>query len=128
MRYLGVDYGSKRVGLAISDESLNFSFPLKVLENNDKFLLEFKKVCDENDVSLVVVGESKNFSFDENAIMKDIKVFIENIEKLGIKTVLHPELLTSEEAKRLQGENEMLDASAAAIILKSYLDTKNNGK
>ena len=58
--------------------------------------------------------------------MTEIKPFVENLKKLGLSVHLHPEFLTSAEAERLQGKNHMHDASAAALILKSYLETKNN--
>lgn len=129
MKYLGIDYGSKRVGVAISDESLIFSFPLTVLDTSDNLLDEIKKICDENKIEVIVVGESRDFSFNENDIMKEVHPFISKLkETIGLPVYLHPEFMTSQEAERLQGKNEMTDASAAALILKSYLDTKNNGR
>ena len=126
MRYLGIDFGSKRIGIAISDESGIFSFPLMVLKNSSDLIKEIKDVCEENNVKEVIVGESRDFSMKENEIMKDIKIFIGDLKnKIDIPIYTHPEFLTSSEAKQIQGENDMLDASAAAIILKSYLDVKN---
>ena len=59
-----------------------------------------------------------------NEIMKKISPFVKDLEeKLGLPVHMHPEFLTSMEAERLQGKNDMHDASAAALILKSYLDT-----
>ena len=58
--------------------------------------------------------------------MGEIRLFIKNLETLGIPIYTHPEFMTSLEAERLQGKNDMHDASAAALILKSYLDVKNN--
>ena len=124
MRYLGIDYGAKRVGLAISDESGGFAFPLTVLSNSEDLLDEVGKICKENRIEEIVVGESMDFSFKENDIMKEIIPFVESLKKkLGLPVHMHPEFLTSKEARRLQGKNKMNDASAAAIILKSYLDT-----
>ncbi len=128
MRYLGIDYGAKRIGIAVSDEELKLAFPLEVLENSHKIIPELREICEANKVSKIVVGESRDFSQNENEIMKEIKPFIENLkQELQIEVVLHPEFLTSIEAERLQGHNEMHDASAAALILSSYLDSvKNN--
>lgn len=129
MKYLGIDYGSKRVGVAISDEALIFSFPLTVLDASDGLVAELKKICDENSVEVIVVGESRDFSFQENNIMKEVHPFINELkEATGLPVYLHPEFMTSQEAERIQGKNDMHDASAAALILKSYLDTKNNGR
>lgn len=127
MRYLGIDFGSKRVGVAISDETNSFAFPLKVLENSTDIVEDIVVLCKENNVSEVVVGESRDFSQKNNKIMEEIIPFVEKLkEKIGLPVQMHPEFLTSQEAERLQGKNEMHDASAAALILKSFLDLKNN--
>ena len=124
MRYLGVDFGGKRVGIAVSDESGSFAFPLTVLSNSEDLLDEVGKICKENEVEEIVVGESMDLSFKENDIMKEITPFVGSLKrKLRLPVHMHPEFLTSQEARRLQGKNKMNDASAAALILKSYLDT-----
>jgi len=129
MKYLGIDYGLKRIGLAISDDSGVFAFPLKVIKNSKNLIVEIRKLCSENEIGGIVVGESKNFKQEENEIMKDIKIFIKDLkEVLHLPISLHPEYLTSAEAERIQGKNDMLDASAAAIILRDYLDTRQNNK
>jgi putative Holliday junction resolvase len=125
MRYLGIDYGEKRIGLALSDEQGDFSYPLSVIQNSEKLVQEISNLCKENNVSTIVIGESKNFNQEENPIMKSVKILKENLEnETQLPVHLHPEFMTSLEAERLQGHNDMHDASAAAIILKSYLETK----
>ena len=129
MRYLGIDYGAKRVGLAVSDDSESFALPLSVIPNSEDLLNEIVKICKEQNVGTVVVGESKDFSGEVNNIMKEIAPFVKSLEeKLDLPVHMHPEFLTSKEAEQLQGKNDMLDASAAALILKSYLDTKSSSK
>ncbi len=130
MRYLSIDYGTKNVGIAMSDERGDFAYPLKVLENSSSLIDDISSICKENNIGEIVVGESKNFSQEENEVMKEISPFAMELKKnSNLPVHLHPEFLTSMEAERLQGKNEMHDASAAALILKSYLDTiKNNGK
>ncbi|MEI6843229.1 MAG: Holliday junction resolvase RuvX [bacterium] len=129
MKYLGVDYGAKRVGLAVSDDSNSYAFPLSVIENSgpEDLTAKIVSVCKEKKIDCVVVGESKDFNMNENEIMIQVKKFVSDLRKAGLAVVLHPEFLSSLEAERLQGSNAMNDASAAAIILKSYLDT-HNGK
>ena len=61
MRYLGIDYGSKRVGVAVSDEAGEFALPLSVLPNDKKLLPEIKKIIAEKQVGAVVLGEFKTF-------------------------------------------------------------------
>ncbi|HEY0220890.1 MAG TPA: Holliday junction resolvase RuvX [Candidatus Paceibacterota bacterium] len=123
MRYLGIDYGGKRVGVAVSDETKTFANPFSVLENNENLISEIEKVCREKEIEAIVVGESKDFNFKDNKIMGDIREFVKIIEeKLKLPVHLHPEFLTSQEAERIQGKNDMHDASAAAIILGHFLE------
>ncbi len=129
MRYLGIDYGSKRVGVAVSDETKTFATPLIVLENTEDLITQIEKICKEQSIELIVVGDSKDFDFKENQIMEEIKPFVESLKsKLDIPIDMHPEFLTSQQAEHIQGKNEMHDASAGALILQSYIDTNKNGK
>ena len=124
MKYLGIDYGTKRIGLATSDENGKIAFPLSVLENDNKFIENLRQIIEEKEIKSVIIGESKNYKMQDNAIMTeilDLKSIIESI--FQIDAILYPEVLTSVEAEKIQGKNEMLDASAAAIILQSYLDS-----
>ncbi len=140
MRYLGIDYGSKRVGVAYSNETNEFALPLSVLPNDDELVPTLKKVILEKAIGTIVLGESKNFKGEDNVIMKAIRKFQEVLEKeTGLPILLELEFLTSAEAERMRtpasGQNrksgvrlrrpdvpnKMLDASAAALILKSYL-------
>jgi putative Holliday junction resolvase len=127
MRLLGIDFGSRRVGVAISDEDNIFAMPMVVLQNDSGLVSEILKVCKENRITGIVIGESKNYKGENNPIMERINAFKKELEaEAKLPVYFEPEFLTSSEAERLQGKNEMLDASAAAIILKSYLDRKNN--
>lgn len=124
MKLLGIDYGLKNVGIALSDERFKFAFPLAVLQNSEILVYDIGRICKENKVVGIVVGESKDFNQNENKIMKDIKPFADRLEReLQLPVYMHPEFMTSQEAERLQGKNNMHDASAAALILKSFLDT-----
>lgn len=123
MRYLGIDYGSKRVGLALSDEEGRMAFPYVVIENANDLLEKIKTIIEKEKVDEVVVGESKNFQGEENQIMIAIKKFADDLKReVGKEVRYEPEFLSSHQAQSIQGKNEMLDASAAAIILQSFLD------
>jgi len=138
MRFLGIDYGSKRVGVALSDLSGQFALPHLVLQNDKKLLPNIKKICEENFVEEIVLGESRDFKGQENPIMKKINLFKDQLEKEISKPVhFELEFLTSAEASRTNPrrdmrpsrktkENVILDASAAALILKSYLEKMRN--
>lgn len=127
MRYLGIDYGAKRVGIAVSDESLSLAFPLEVIENTENLIPELKEICEKNQVTKIIVGDSKDFDQKENEIMKAILPFVEKLKvELALPVAMHPEFLTSMEAERIQGHNDMHDASAAALILNSFLESNKN--
>lgn len=123
MRFLGIDFGMKKIGLSVSDEGGQMAFPLSVLPNTEKIFDEIEKVVVEKNIEAIVMGESKNFAGQPNEIMVEIEKFKSALEqKLKIKVIFEPEFLTSVQARQIMGKNEMEDASAATIILQSYLD------
>ena len=127
MRILGVDYGLKRVGLSLSDETGVMAFPLKVLPNDKNLFNEIKLICDQENVKTIVVGDSRNNKGEENPIMKEVNKFIKGLRKnLEIKIETEPEFMTSIEAERIQGKNDLNDASAATLILNSFLARKKH--
>lgn len=131
-RLLGIDFGRKRVGIAVSDEDRKIAFPKTVYPNDKNLIERIADLCKENSVVGIVLGESKNFKGEDNPVMKDILKFKEKIETATSPPVfLEPEFMSSSEAEKMRAEGddeEMLDASAAAIILQSYLDKKFNAK
>jgi len=123
MKYLGIDFGSTRVGIAISDEEGKIAFPHSVLQNDKNLLEEVEKIIEKEKIDEVIIGESKNFKGEPNKIMVKIEKFKKILEeKTKLRVSLEPEFMTSAQAKQIQGKNKMHDASAAAIILQSYLD------
>jgi len=125
MRFLGIDYGSKRVGTAISDETGTLAFPHSVIPNNKELIPALKKIITEEKVTEIVMGESRDYHGKENPIMEGIRACKEALEQeTGLPVHLEPEFLTSAQAAYFQGKHDKLDASAAAIILQSYLDRK----
>lgn len=127
-RILGIDYGSKRIGIALSDESKTIAVPHAVLPNDRNLFRDVREFCEGHDVKSIVLGESKNFKGTNNPIMKQINAFKAELERdLHLPVYFEAEFLTSEHAKRAEGEHPLLDASAAALILQSFLD-KNKHK
>ncbi|MBI4280926.1 Holliday junction resolvase RuvX [Candidatus Uhrbacteria bacterium] len=126
MRLLGIDYGSKRVGTAISDETGTLAFPHAVLLNNKELLPALQKIIAEEKVTEIVMGESHDYKGKENPIMEGIRACRKTLEQeTKLPVHLEPEFLTSAQAAYFQGKHDKLDASAAAIILQSYLDKLN---
>lgn len=123
MKYLGIDYGEKNVGIAISDDGGNLAFAKIVLDNDRKLLENILKIIKDDRIEVIVIGESINLNGEENPIQKKISEFKKILEE-NVKIPIHfqPEFLTSMEARRLQEGIKKIDASAAALILKSYID------
>ena len=121
MRYLGIDYGSKKVGLALSDSSGKLAFPHKVLMNNPQLVSLIEGTVRREGVGGIVIGQSLDYQGRDNPIMSAIKNFKAKLEKAtGLKVVFESEFLTTKQAERSGGA----DASAAALILQSYLERK----
>lgn len=139
MKYLGIDYGSKRVGLALSDEDAFFAFPYKIVPNNMELLDAIHNICGVEEISAIVLGESHDLSGQPNKIMGSIEEFKRNIEaELDIPVYFQKEFMTTVEARGRVGKEVnnakkvakskqvLADASAAALILQRFLDRKNN--
>ncbi|MEA1929507.1 MAG: Holliday junction resolvase RuvX [Patescibacteria group bacterium] len=135
MRFLGIDYGSKRVGLALSDESGRLAFPHEVLDNDEQLTPAIIQLCGDKRVEQIVIGESLNYQGKGNPIMKRVTTFREELAKALPKTPIYmeQETLTSAAALRTQTrrplrpnrsekKNKIVDDSAAALILQTHLD------
>ena len=126
MRYLGIDYGTKRVGVAVSDESSVMAFPYAILENNKKLVTEVKAICEKENIAQIIVGESLDFKGQPNIVAKDIDQFIFDLRAVvALPISSEREFMSTRQARFFQTEKEHVDDSAAAIILQSYLDKKN---
>ena len=129
MKLLGIDYGAKRVGIALSDDGGTMAFAKVVLLAGPDLAQKIFDICRSEKVEVIVMGESKNFDQEENNIMVDVhKLKAELEEKTKLPVYFEPELMTSMEAQHIQGQNDMNDASAAAIILQSYINRKKNNE
>ncbi|MFA5987135.1 MAG: Holliday junction resolvase RuvX [Candidatus Paceibacterota bacterium] len=128
MRLLGIDYGTKRVGVALSDESGFFAMPFCVLKNSSNLAKEIEKIFKDKKTAKIIIGHSVDFRGKENLdIASGAKMLAGRLIKgLGPVVEFENETLTTAEAQRLQGNIEKIDASAAALILKSYIDKGKN--
>ena len=122
-RFLGIDYGTKRVGLALSDESATIARPHSVLPTTDTLVADIAELCSREQIGGIVVGESTDYKGNDNAVMQEIRTFAKALqEAIDVPLSFEPEFLTTAEAARIQGHHELLDASAAALLLQRYLD------
>jgi len=128
MKILGLDYGTKRIGVALSDENGRMAFPHSVLENK-KGLIEFiKDIQKKEGFEKVVLGDP-----GENNIREEVMLFVEILKKEGLEVFLEKEFMTSLHVdmftktkpiarKTKQKKEVKKDESAAALILQRYLD------
>jgi putative holliday junction resolvase len=131
MRYLGVDYGSRKIGLALSDEGGTMGFPHAIVPNTPRLADELCALIAKEGVGAMVVGESRNLAGGDNPIAGDARAFGEHLaERAGVPVFFESEIFTSAEARRMhhkEGKSRApkrhaaVDASAAALILTSYL-------
>lgn len=126
MRYLGIDYGTKKIGVAISDEEGKFAFPKEIVPNNEKALIRIGKILEDEKIRQIVVGESLNFEGRKNNVAEEIEGFISSLEaNFSAKIHKEKEFLTTVEARRYNEDGGKVDASAAALILQRFLDRQN---
>jgi len=141
MRYLGLDLGTRTLGISISDTTLTIASALKTIRfsdsDYDSLIPELKRIIDEYDVSKIVLGLPKNM----NNTMGDrcattIEFQNKLIEHFNIDVALQDERLTTVEATNYMLEADIsrkkrkkkIDSLAANIILQTYLDREKGGK
>lgn len=127
MRYIGIDMGTKRVGVALSDPTGSIASPYEVWSFGKDLPEKIVHLMTTEKALAVVIGDSKDFKGKDNAIMKEVHDLKNALLERGITVYLHPEFMTSAQAAHIQGETAMHDASAAAIILQAFLDQQHNG-
>ena len=138
MRYLGLDLGSKTLGIAISDLTGVIATSYKIIRHNEeynKLVDEILKIVKEEKISAIVLGLPKNM---DNTIgyKGELSIsFKEKLEKkIQIPIYLQDERLTTKEAESIlikndtsrKKRNKVIDSLAATIILQSFLDKKGN--
>lgn len=134
MRYLAIDYGGKRVGLAVCDQGEVIVSPLSVVAANSELIDVIAGALEEQGAEAIVLGLPLNMDGTEGGGVKKVRVFgAELAEKVDIPIFFHDERLSSFDAEsKLAGigltrkkKKNRLDAVAAASILQSFLDSKH---
>ena len=141
-RILGIDFGTKRIGVAISDENGTLAFPKEVILNDAHTFEKIGDTIKREEITEIVIGESVDFSGKLNALSARIEVFILELqEKFNLPIHKQKEFLTSVEARRSKdGKKDLspsqahskvkqiksgrVDSKAAALILQRYLDRR----
>jgi len=138
-KYVGIDYGQKKIGLSVTDDNKVFAFPLKTVKNIDffDFIFDFIK---ENNVEKFVIGKPTRMSGESSEIEAEIIEFIKKLERKfpNIPIVRFDERFTSKIAtksilsagakKKMRLNKEIVDKISATIILRDFLEyiTKNS--
>lgn len=122
MRRLGIDFGTKKIGLALTDESGVMAFPYDVIPNDSKFIDTVESVIAEKGVEEIVIGHSLNLDGSPNPVQTHIDAFIADMTlRQPIPIHLEPEQLSTQQASKTTGKNDQTDAAAAAIILDTFI-------
>ncbi|MHB1546247.1 MAG: Holliday junction resolvase RuvX [bacterium] len=132
---LGIDFGLKRIGLSLSDDTQTIAFPFKYIlnESSKKIVSELKKIIVEENVGLIVIGMPIGLKGKQTEISIKITEFIKELKnEIGeeITVAVYDERFSSVQAqKSLIEQNikrkkrkEKIDSVASTFILQSYLD------
>ena len=136
-RLIGIDLGSKRIGLGICDEYRKIATPYKTLNktNIDDLIKYLKEIIDENNIKGMVVGNPINMDGSLGKSSQSVKDTIKNIEKsIDIPICLWDERLSTVGAFNISSQLDInvtkrekdIDKNAAAFILQGALDYLNN--
>ena len=136
-RLIGLDLGSKRIGVSICDEKQLIATPLKTINRNslEDLINELKIIIDENDIKGIIIGNPLNMDGSSGSSAQSVKDTSQNIEKnINIPICLWDERLSTVGAFNLSSQLDInvskrekkIDENAAAFILQGALDFLNN--
>ena len=140
MRVIGLDYGTKTVGVAVSDELMLTAQPYETIERKSpgklrQTLAEIERIITEYSCGRIVLGYPKNMNNTEGERVRATEEFKESLERrTGLEVILWDERLTTVEAERIlmesgvrrENRKQYIDKMAAAVILQNYLDREKN--
>ncbi len=135
-RFLGLDFGQRRIGVAVSDPSGLIAGSLKTLivKNTDDALQQVLELVSEHNIAGIVLGLPLNLSGDASEVSKEVEAFAGRLRSsCDVPVFLEDERLSSRLAesvlhahgKRIKGHKGKIDRIAAVIILQSFLDRQN---
>ncbi len=136
-RLIGLDVGSKRIGVSICDEKQLIATPLKTISKNslEELIKKLKKIINENDIKGIIIGNPLNMDGSFGRSAQSVKDIAQNIEKnINIPICLWDERLSTVGAFNLSSQLDVnvskrekkIDENAAAFILQGAIDFLNN--
>lgn len=132
-RFLAIDYGTKRVGLALTDPLKMIAQPFTTLENNSELISEIKKIVQDKNVSRIILGFPLQLNGEIGQAAQAVEKFSTELKQAipEIELILVDERLTTAEAQKRMIETDArrstrkqnIDQTAAALLLQNYLKT-----
>ena len=133
-RVMALDFGMKRIGVALSDQLKMFAYAHTTVNNDEKAFNILFEIIKEKFVSEIVLGIPNEHRISKTSIVENIKKFKSELEqRFGLRVILWDETFTSSIAqqrviesvnkKQKRKNKELLDMHSAAIILQEYLDS-----
>ena len=138
MRVLGIDLGSKRIGIATSDRSGLIATPLIVLKRSGSLPADYRAIANivvEEEAVAVVIGLPLNMDGSEGSAARNARIEAERLTTVvGVPVFVHDERRSTVEADRVLMERKMnaqerrkvVDKVAAAVILQAWLDSQKH--
>lgn len=134
-RILAIDYGEKRIGIAITDPLKMFSIPLTTLNNNSNLWIDFEKIFNQYNIQKIVIGYPVNEDGSKTKLTEEIEKFSRKLKSMFKKEInFIDERYSSSIAwehikegvisKKKRRNKALIDMNAAAVILEDFL--KNN--
>lgn len=133
LRLLGVDYGRRRTGLALSDPEGRLAYPLETLTSRglDDLAARIAERATEHEVSGIVLGLPRHLDGRPGELVPEVEGLAARLRERGYAVSLWDEQLTTWEAERLlrdvpgagKREKKPTDAMAATVLLQAYLDS-----
>lgn len=134
-RVLGIDYGTKRIGIALSDPLNIIARPIATIPNDAEVLAKLKQYVNQYDVRLIVVGMPYTLKGVEGEKAKEVGSFVDKlrhavtvdvvtIDERFTTTIAHQTVRMMGSTKKQRRQKGKIDEIASALILQSYLDRR----
>lgn len=134
-RYLAIDFGLKRIGLALSDPLFIFAYAFKTIRNNDSLLHEIRKIVKEKNIVKIILGNPLREDGTASKLSGIIEDFRKKLEsEIKIEVMLFDEryssmiakekVIESVSKKSKRRDKGLLDSNSAAVILQEFLDQR----
>jgi putative holliday junction resolvase len=135
-RILGIDYGSRRVGLALSDPMGIIAQPIDAVKQSDRLIVDLRRIVEREHVQVMVVGMPLNLKGQTAQTAQEVQLFVDRLrtefqmqiatwDERFTTTIAQQTMITmGTKKKERQQKNGRIDSMAAAVMLQNYLDSR----